>query len=59
ITQTGAGTILHALQISAGNSLAVFGSGSVGLSALMAAKVVGAPTIVAVDTTAERLALAR
>jgi aryl-alcohol dehydrogenase len=42
-----------------GDSLAVFGAGSVGLSAVMAAKVVGATTVVAVDVNQGRLALAR
>jgi len=57
--QTGAGAVLNALQVCAGSSFAVFGSGSVGLSAIMAAKVAGATTIVAIDTVPERLALAR
>jgi aryl-alcohol dehydrogenase len=57
--QTGAGAVLNALKVSAGKSFAVFGSGSVGLSALMAAKVVGATTIIAVDMNDERLVLAR
>ncbi|MGO7345547.1 NAD(P)-dependent alcohol dehydrogenase [Rhizobium johnstonii] len=57
--QTGAGAVMNALKVSAGKSFAVFGSGSVGLSALMAAKVVGATTIVAVDMNDERLAMAR
>ncbi|WP_027681654.1 NAD(P)-dependent alcohol dehydrogenase [Rhizobium leguminosarum] len=57
--QTGAGAVMNALKVSAGKSFAVFGSGSVGLSALMAAKVVGATTIIAVDMNDERLAMAR
>jgi aryl-alcohol dehydrogenase len=40
-------------------SFAVFGSGAVGLSALMAARVAGAQTIVAIDRVASRLDLAR
>ena len=43
----------------AGDSLAVFGAGGVGLSALMAAKLVGCDPIIAVDVRANRLALAR
>ncbi len=57
--QTGAGAVMNALKISAGRSFAVFGTGSVGLSAVMAAKVVGASTIIAVDMNDERLQMAR
>ncbi|MEW9556514.1 NAD(P)-dependent alcohol dehydrogenase [Nonomuraea sp. NPDC050783] len=57
--QTGAGTVLHALGVAAGSSLIVFGTGAVGLSAVMAARVAGASTIVAVDVNPVRLELAR
>lgn len=57
--QTGAGAVMNALKVTAGKSFAVFGTGSVGLSAVMAARVVGATTIIAVDTNDERLAFAR
>jgi len=57
--QTGAGAVLNALKPAAGDSIAVFGVGAVGLSALMAAKVAGCNPIVAVDVHAHRLALAR
>jgi aryl-alcohol dehydrogenase len=57
--QTGAGAVMNALKVSAGKSFAVFGAGSVGLSALMAARVVGATTIIAVDTNPARLDMAR
>ena len=57
--QTGAGAVMNALKVTAGKSFAVFGAGSVGLSAVMAAKVVGATTIVAVDVNDARLAFAR
>jgi aryl-alcohol dehydrogenase len=57
--QTGAGAVMNALQVKAGKSFAVFGAGSVGLSALMAARVVGAATIVAVDLNDARLEMAR
>lgn len=56
--QTGAGAVINALQVKAGKSIAVFGTGSVGLSAVMAAHAVGATTIIAVDMNAERLAFA-
>lgn len=42
-----------------GKSFAVFGAGSVGLAALMAARVVGATTIIAVDLNESRLAMAK
>jgi aryl-alcohol dehydrogenase len=57
--QTGAGGIINALKVGVGDSLVVWGAGSVGLSAVMAGKIVGATTIVAVDLHEDRLALAR
>ncbi|MEC5317572.1 NAD(P)-dependent alcohol dehydrogenase [Brenneria populi subsp. brevivirga] len=57
--QTGAGAILNALRPQAGQRIAVFGVGSVGLSAIMAARLVGAGTIIAVDLHDSRLALAQ
>lgn len=57
--QTGAGAVMNALKVSAGKSFAVFGSGSVGLSALMAAVAVGATTVIAVDTNPARLEVAK
>jgi aryl-alcohol dehydrogenase len=40
--QTGAGTVLNSLAVAAGKSIAVFGTGAVGLAAVMAARLVGA-----------------
>jgi Zn-dependent alcohol dehydrogenase len=57
--QTGAGAVLRALRVPAGSSIAVLGTGTVGLSAAMAARAAGATTIVAVDLVDSRLALAR
>jgi aryl-alcohol dehydrogenase len=57
--QTGAGVVLNAMRPRPGDSLAIFGVGAVGLSALMAAKIAGCDPIVAVDVHAHRLALAR
>jgi aryl-alcohol dehydrogenase len=57
--QTGAGAVMNALRVPAGASFAVFGAGSVGLSAVMAARVAGATTIVAIDLHDERLDFAR
>jgi aryl-alcohol dehydrogenase len=55
---TGAGSVMRALKVGAGDSIAIFGVGGVGLSAVMAARIAGAQHIVAVDTHPERLALA-
>jgi aryl-alcohol dehydrogenase len=57
--QTGAGAIMNALRVTTGKSLAVFGTGSVGLSAIMAARALGSAPIVAVDTNDARLEFAR
>jgi aryl-alcohol dehydrogenase len=56
--QTGVGAVLNGLNVKRGQSLTVFGTGSVGLAAVMAGKMVGADPIIAVDTRADRLALA-
>lgn len=56
--QTGAGTVLNSLAVPKGASLAVFGSGAVGLAAVMAARISGAHTIIAVDIVPHRLELA-
>ncbi|KUJ41298.1 alcohol dehydrogenase [Streptomyces albus subsp. albus] len=57
--QTGAGAVLQVLRPEPGDTLAVFGAGSVGLSAVMAARLTAATRIVAVDPDHGRLALAR
>ncbi|MEU5877122.1 NAD(P)-dependent alcohol dehydrogenase [Spirillospora sp. NPDC047279] len=57
--QTGAGSVLISLGVEAGDTIAVFGAGAVGLAAVMAARVAGATTIVAVDLHESRLDLAR
>ncbi|MGQ9425564.1 NAD(P)-dependent alcohol dehydrogenase [Gilvimarinus sp. F26214L] len=56
--QTGAGAVLNALGVQAGTSFGAFGAGAVGLSAVMAAKVAGATTIIAVDVVPSRLEMA-
>lgn len=56
---TGAGAVIEALKVGYGDTIAVFGTGGVGLSAVMAAKLVGARRIVAIDVNRERLELAR
>jgi aryl-alcohol dehydrogenase len=56
--QTGAGAVLNVLRPASGASLAVFGAGGVGLSAVMAAHAAEVGTIVAVDPVARRRHLA-
>jgi aryl-alcohol dehydrogenase len=56
--QTGAGAVFNSLEVEAGASLVVAGAGTLGLAAVMAAKVAGAGTIIAVDRHASRLELA-
>ena len=56
---TGAGAVLNELRPRPGSSVAIFGAGAVGLSALMAARLTGATTLVVVDKVPGRLALAR
>ncbi len=57
--QTGAGTIMNSLQVPKGASVAVFGTGAVGLAAVMAARINGADPIIGVDLNPGRLKLAR
>jgi aryl-alcohol dehydrogenase len=56
---TGAGAVMNALRPPPGSSLVVFGLGAVGMSALMAGKLLGCRTIIGVDLHPARLALAR
>jgi aryl-alcohol dehydrogenase len=56
---TGAGAVMNSLRPRPGASIAVFGVGPVGMSAVLAAAVCGCTTIVAVDVHAGRLDMAR
>ena len=56
--QTGAGAMFNTLGVEAGSSLVVAGAGALGLSAVMAAKIAGADTIIAIDRHESRLELA-
>lgn len=56
---TGAGAVLNELNPDPGTSLAVFGTGAVGSAAIMAAKIAGCTTIVALDIHDSRLELAK
>ena len=55
---TGAGAVLKSFAMKAGQTLVVFGSGSVGLSAIMAARLAGARQVIAVDPLPARRAMA-
>ena len=57
--QTGAGTVMNVLKPEPGTSIAVFGAGSVGLAGIMAAHLMGAGMIIAVDLKQNRLDLAQ
>jgi aryl-alcohol dehydrogenase len=56
--QTGAGTVMNSLKVSGGESIAIFGTGAVGIAAVMAARIVGASPIIGVDIKPKRLQLA-
>jgi alcohol dehydrogenase len=56
---TGVGAVVNSAGVRAGESVAVFGLGGVGLAALLGAVASGAAEIVAVDVVPEKLELAR
>jgi aryl-alcohol dehydrogenase len=56
---TGAGAVINSLQAKPGSSIAVFGIGPVGMSAILGAVVCGCTTIIAVDINPDRLELAK
>jgi aryl-alcohol dehydrogenase len=56
--QTGAGTVMNSLKVTAGESITIFGTGAVGTAAVMAARIVGATPIIGVDIKPRRLQLA-
>jgi len=57
--QTGVGTIVNKLNPEPDACVAVFGCGSVGLSAIMGAAILGCNKIIAIDVSPERLELAK
>lgn len=57
--QTGVGAVWNVLKPVTGSTIVVLGAGAVGLSAVMAAALTPATTIVAVDRVGERLTLAK
>ena len=56
---TGAGAVLHTANVRPGNSVAVFGVGGVGLSAIRAASILEAYPVIAVDLQEDKLEFAR
>jgi Zn-dependent alcohol dehydrogenase len=56
---TGVGAVLNAVQRPAGQPLAVFGTGGVGLAAVMGAALAGAHPVIAIDIDPVKLELAR
>jgi S-(hydroxymethyl)glutathione dehydrogenase/alcohol dehydrogenase len=53
---TGAGIVINMLAMQPGASLAVFGAGGIGLSAVLAARMLGADPLIAVDVVESKLA---
>lgn len=56
---TGSGTVFNNLQPKPGETIAVFGTGAVGLAAMMAGRISGCTKIIAVDIVPSRLELAK
>ncbi|MCO6419573.1 Zn-dependent alcohol dehydrogenase [Siccirubricoccus sp. KC 17139] len=56
---TGVGAVINTARVPAGSTVAVIGCGGVGLSAINGAALAGASRIIALDTLAEKLELAR
>ena len=52
--QTGAGAVINSFRLRPGQTIAVFGAGSVGLAAVMAASLAGATCIIVIDPQAPR-----
>ena len=56
---TGAGAVENTAAVKANDSVAIFGVGGVGLSAIVAAKKIGANPIIAIDLNEEKLVFAK
>lgn len=56
---TGAGAAMYTAGVQAGQTVAIFGVGGVGLSAVVGARMVGASKIIAIDLDDEKLAFAK
>jgi S-(hydroxymethyl)glutathione dehydrogenase/alcohol dehydrogenase len=56
---TGAGSVLNTANVSAGETVVIFGAGGVGLNAVSGARIAGASKIVVIDIQGKRLEAAR
>lgn len=56
---TGVGAVVNTARVSAGSTVAVVGLGGVGLASVLGAVLAGAERVVAIDLSAEKLALAK
>jgi S-(hydroxymethyl)glutathione dehydrogenase/alcohol dehydrogenase len=56
---TGVGAVIHTAKVEPGSTVAVIGCGGVGLSCINGAYIAGASRVIAVDTVASKLELAR
>ena len=56
---TGAGSVLNTANVSAGDTVVIFGAGGVGLNAVSGARIAGASKIIVIDIQARRLEEAR
>lgn len=56
---TGLGAVFNTAGVAAGDRVAVIGCGGVGLSAVQAARIVGAEQVIAIDAVEDKLGLAR
>jgi len=56
---TGVGAVFNTAKVEPGSSVAVFGCGGVGLSAIQGARIAGAEKIIAIDTLESKLAMAK
>ncbi len=56
---TGVGAVFNTAKVAPGSSVAVFGCGGVGLSAIQGARIAGADRIIAIDTLEAKLAMAK
>ncbi|MHB2019347.1 MAG: zinc-binding dehydrogenase, partial [Candidatus Xenobia bacterium] len=56
---TGFGVINHDAKVRIGESIAVFGCGGVGIAVVLGAHLAGAHPVIAIDTRAQKLEMAR
>src|SRR5262245_56409333 len=56
---TGVGAVFNTAKVAPGSSVAVFGCGGVGLSAIQGARIAGAEKIIAIDTLPAKLEMAK